>query len=212
MRLCDIKVEALKLMFVKYDNIDLQSVSLDQLALDENYGNYLVNMTGSINRCFSNLETKGVLPVKTHNLQHSDGNPSGPLLRFNLNDLIKDLFEIERIVYRGKNGEYISECEYRKEGDILVVDDIETGDYYTVLYKPALPRITPTTDNAMVLPIPDNIAAYIPYFIKGDLYRDDEPSEASEARNWYEAAMEEILGAKVNKVNRVQSVYSQTET
>ncbi|MBQ8399329.1 MAG: hypothetical protein IJX08_05090, partial [Clostridia bacterium] len=39
---------------------------------------------------------------------------------------------------------------------------------------------------------PDDIACHIPCFIKGDLYRDDEPDEAGEARNFFEAAMEEI--------------------
>ena len=59
--------------------------------------------------------------------------------------------------------------------------------------------------------IPENIASSIPYFIKGDLYRDDEPNEASEARNWFEAAIEEILLKKISKANKVKSVYSQTE-
>ena len=94
---------------------------------------------------------------------------------------------------------------------MIVLSNIGAGEYYTVIYKPKLERITSITDDFVELPIPENIASHIPYFVKGDLYRDDEPNEASEARNWYEAAMEAILESKVNKVNKVQSIYSQTE-
>ena len=210
MKLGDIKIEALKLMFVN-SNIDFQIDQLKQLEYDEGYGSYLVNMCGSINRCFSSLEEKGVLPVKAYTLNLSEALASGSFLRFNLSSIINDFFEIERVVYENENGEYVGDCDYQREGDIIVLSNIGDGEYYTVLYKPKLQRITAITDDFTELPIPDNIASHIPYFVKGDLYRDDEPNEASEARNWYESAMESILEAKVSKVNKIKSVYSQTE-
>ena len=76
MKLGDIKIEAMKLMFVNY-NIDFRIEQLEQLAQDENYGSYLVNMPGAINRCFSSLEEKGVLPVKTYALNPSEALASG---------------------------------------------------------------------------------------------------------------------------------------
>ena len=82
---------------------------------------------------------------------------------------------------------------------------------YTVLYRPTIPRVELLTDNEWEVPIPENIVALIPYFVKGDLYRDDEPNEASEARNWFESGIEEILLRKTNKVSRIKTVYSQTE-
>ncbi len=210
MKLGEIKIEAMKLMFVNY-NVDFQIDQLDKLAQDQNYGSYLVNMPGAINRCFSSLEEKGVLPVKAHILKTSEALTSGAFMRFNLGSIIDDFFDIERVVYENDHGEYIGDYEYQREGNIIVLSPIEEGEYYTVLYKQRLERITDTTDDNSELPIPNNIASHIPYFIKGDLYRDDEPNEASEARNWYEAAMDAILEAKGNKVNQVKSIYSQTE-
>ena len=210
MKLGDIKIEAMKLMFVNY-NIDFQIEQLEQLAQDENYGSYLVNMPGAINRCFSSLEEKGVLPIKACTLNPSQALSSGSFLRFDLASLINDFFDIERIIYENDNGEYVGDYEYQREGNVIVLSNVGEGEFYTVLYKPKLQRITAYTDDNLELPIPDNIASHIPYFIKGDLYRDDEPNEASEARNWYEAAMESILDSKVNKVNKVQSTYSQME-
>ena len=49
MKLGEIKIEALKLMFINEgDDIDIGSLEL--LAQDEIYKNYLVNMPGAINR------------------------------------------------------------------------------------------------------------------------------------------------------------------
>ena len=210
MKLGDIKAEALRVMFVN-GSTDIAADNLVDYIGDDTYGYYLVNMPGAINRCFSSLEEKGVLPVKTYALNPSEALASGSFLRFDLASLIDDFFDIERVVYENDNEEYIGDYEYRREGSVIVLANIGEGERYTVLYKPKLERITASTENTYEIPIPDNIASHIPYFIKGDLYRDDEPNEASEARNWYEAAMEGITESKVNKVNRVQSIYSQTE-
>ena len=93
-----------------------------------------------------------------------------------------------------------------------MVAGFDEGDTYTLLYYPKIPRVSSLTSDEEELTIPENIASHIPYFIKGDLYRDDEPNEASEARNWYEAAMDEILNSRANKASKVASVFSQTET
>lgn len=210
MKLGDIKIEAMKLMFVNY-NIDFHIDELESLSQDESYGSYLVNMPGAINRCFSSLEEKGVLPVKAYALREEDGLVSGAFIRFDLDTLIEDYFDIVRIVCEDSRGNYEGDYDYQMEGHTLVLAAPSEGESYQVLYKPRLERINAMTSNDTELPIPENIASHIPYFIKGDLYRDDEPNEASEARNWYEAAMEADLESKVDKVSKIKTVYSQTE-
>jgi hypothetical protein len=184
MKLGDIKIEALKLMFVNMgDDIDIES--LETYAQDEIYKSYLVNMPGAINRCFASIEEKRVLPSKSRTLMRSEALASGGFVRFDLASLISDFFDIDRIVRETYDGDYDGDCDYTTEGDALVLDRYEEGDgvTYTVLYKPTIERITSLTDDNIEIAIPNNIAAYIPYFLKGDLYRDDEPNEASEARN-----------------------------
>ena len=88
-----------------------------------------------------------------------------------------------------------------------LIDD----EVYTVIYYPSIQRITSETDNEIELQIPNKIAAHIPYFIKGDLYRDDEPDEANEARNWFEAAIQSILDSRQAHSGRVETKFSQTE-
>lgn len=211
MKYGDIKIEALKLMFINMGD-DITVDKLDTYAQDDTYSGYLVNMPGSVNRCFSVLESRGVLPPESKTLTASDGIASGAFIRFNLPSLIENFYDIDRVVSETSDGEYCGDCDYQTEGDTLVLERYDDEDItYTVLYRPTIPRVDSLTDDDWEIPVPENIAALIPYFVKGDLYRDDEPNEASEARNWFEAGIEEILLRKTNKVSRVKTIYSQTE-
>ncbi len=212
MKLGDIKIETLKLMFANV-NEDLDAKKLDIYERDETYKGYLVNMPGAINRCFASIEEKRVLPSKARTLDLDEARVGGVFVRFDLAELIDDFFDIDRIVMETEDGEYDGDCDYMTEGNTLVLERYckKDGITYTVIYKPTIQRVTATTSNNTDIAAPDNIAAYIPYFLKGDLYRDDEPNEASEARNWYEQAMSEIVAKQARKTNSVKSVYSQTE-
>lgn len=211
MKYGDIKIEALKLMFVNMGD-DISADKLEKYEQDDTYNSYLVNMPGSINRCFSVLENKSVLPPKAKDLAVSDGVASGAFIRFDLTVVISDFYDIERVASETADGEYCGDCDYQREGDTLVLERYDDEDIrYIVLYRPMIPRVKSNTDSDFELPLPENIASLIPYFIKGDLYRDDEPNEASEARNWFEASIDEILSRKTNKVNKTKTVYSQTE-
>lgn len=209
MRLGDIKAEALKLMFADYDT-DIIAENIPDLEGQEDLRSYLINMNGSINRCFSDLESKRVLPVKTRQLEASEGIAGAFSVRFDLDALISDFSDIARVVYENV-GEYCGEMAYRREGNTLILDGFDFDGEYRLLYYPRIPRVSQATGELTELPIPDEIAAFIPYFVKGELYREDEINDAAEARNWYEAAMEQIVTARSGRQTRVRTVYSQTE-
>lgn len=59
MTIGEIKKEALKLMFTNQDN-EIDSLDLEGLYNDSNYGDYLNNMNGCINRAIIRLKSKGV--------------------------------------------------------------------------------------------------------------------------------------------------------
>lgn len=119
----EIKKEALKLMFTNQDN-EIDERTISELEQDDNYGDYLVNMYGSINRAIVRLKSKGV--------------------------------------------------EY-------------TGQ-----------RLTKDTDDETVLPIDEELSELIPYFIKGELYEEDNPQQASIAKNYFEDTVDDYLATKVN--------------
>lgn len=204
MKLGEIKIEALKLMFAgngqDYNDPDINQ--LERMKQQQEYKDYLGSMNGSINRCFAVLEERRVLPVKRYDI------PSGLLEggEFDLTS-ISDFFDLERIVYEGADG-YRPICEYYREGDVIIIKDFDSEGSYRLIYKPTLPRITSGMGEDTELPIPDRIACYIPYFIKGELFRVDEPDEASEARNWFEMSLDSISKSESGNQARVHQRFS----
>ena len=58
--------------------------------------------------------------------------------------------------------------------------------------------------------IPDELARLLPYYVKSDIFETEEPSLASQARNKFESALEEItlneedsFDCTINKVYRM---------
>ena len=207
MRLGDIKAEALRLMFVNNDDM-IKIEDLSDLAGIENYRTYLLNMNGSINRCFSAIERRKVLPLKEFQLNATDAVASGSFWRFDLSRLIPDYYDLERIVYECEDA-YIGDLDYRREGNVLVLQYFDREGTYRALYSPRIKRLNDLSGYLEELDIPDEISCLIPYFIKGDLYRDDEPNEASEARNWFEQGLDELTLQRAEKYGSVLTVFSQ---
>ena len=204
----EIKIEALRLMFAS-NGTDIHPDDLSVYEQDESYRFYLIGMPESLNRCFSRIEERRVLPDRTRALRREEGSIGGAFIRFDLDSLIPDLFDIERVVYEDGEGEYNGSAPYEREGNTLVLPIFDDGVSYSVVYKPSIKRVRSFTESSAELGIPEGIASIIPYYLKGDLFRDDEPDEANEARLWFEQALDEI-GMKRDKVQgHVKSVYSQ---
>ena len=212
MKLGDIKLEALKLMFAN-ENEDIGIEQLPDLPGSEAYGQYLIGMVGSINRCFADLEGRGILPTKAFLLPRCTGPWSARLFRFDLQALIPDYFSLERLIYETDDFSCADEgIAFRAEEAVLRLPWFDGArERYRVIYRPRLPRIFPYTAEDTELPIPDDIAAFIPYWIKGELFREDEPNEAGEARNWYEDAMSRAAVQHSRRDGKVMSIFAMTE-
>lgn len=209
MKLGEIKLEALKLMFCN-DDEDIAAEDLEHLTDADAYGAFLINMWGSINRCFSNMENKCVLPLKSVTLLPSMGMGGLCRMRFDLRRVCPDFLTLERVIHEDREGGYNGHVAYWIEGDTLVLPPIdESLEEYRLLYHPRIKRLQAYDPDDTEIDIPDHIAAYIPYFIKGELYREDEPSEAAEARNFYEAGMSELAQNNTHSANRVENIYRQ---
>ena len=204
MKLKDIKLETLRMMGV---TAVINDEDLTRLAADEECKDYMAYMPGAINRCFSNLEGRDVLPIKRAVLSPFSGESYGGGVRYELPQAVPDLFKIERIAYESQRYGYTGHVGYTKEGDTLLLREIGEGERYIILYRPRLRRITSFTDDETELDIPENIASLVPYFVKSELFRQDEPDEAQEARNWYEGGLADIISEAEAVQTRVQSVY-----
>lgn len=192
MKLGDIKVEALRLMFMG----GATEIGADQLldyADDTTYGYYLSRMPGAINRAFSVIERRHVLRVKAVRLT-SDGHGT---VRFDLKALAPDFYDVERITCES-DGYYDTGVDYHLEGGELIVHNFEKDAAYTLLYYPSIKRVSAGTPDTEEIELPDEIAEVIPYAIKGDLFRADNEGEADAARAFFEAALHEIALSHVH--------------
>lgn len=209
MKLWEIKKEALRLMLPdRWDIVDEESVRL--CYNDESCKDYLAGMISAINRCFSSIEEKRVLPEKAVLIDgiKDTERSTGAFYRYNL-DSLPDFFDIEQLAMESDNGEYVTNSDFRREGNMLVLPAFdENKKRYTLIYYPRLTRLAYNASDSTELSIPDNIAEQIPFFVKGELFRHDEPGEAAEARNCYEQSLDEIKNKKTAVQSSVVSVWS----
>ena len=188
-------------MFAGNLGYGLNENGLNALLSDDNYNVYLYAMTGAINRCFADLESKGATPIK-----------SMVLRRDHLTDGVFDLTKIEEYSaldsVTDKDGRNV---EFVKKGNYLYPPPLLSDeDYCVIYYHVRIPRIGEDTGNSEQIELPDELARLIPYFIKGEVYREEDPNEAGEARNWYEQGVVQYLAKDVQTQNVIVSRYSMT--
>lgn len=204
MRLGDIKTEALKLMFINYDK-KIDAEDIPDLLADDNYASYLVNMDGAIQRGLDRLVNAGKLPSKSVALDN--GEQVGSMhYRFDLTQ-IPDFSSVVRVT--GEEwGEYKHSFPYRTEGyGVVLVRTTDSNAEFRLIYKPKAPDITGLEDTDE-LPIPDELARILPYYVKADLYQEDEPTLADNAMATFERLLAAIDTKDKEHPTQVRAVYS----
>ena len=201
MKLGELKIETLMLIFpsisidVDTENDEELINTLNNLKSDSNFCDYLSAMTGAINRCFTNLEGKGVLPLFAAAFSHEAFEERGGMLCLDISD--KKNGKVDKVSFRNTYANSDS-INFSFEGDnILLIEDFGEG-VYTVTFERSIPRIKNTTGADYLVDLPDSITVLMPYFIKSEIMRTDDNEEASVARSLYEAGISEI----VNSSNR----------
>lgn len=202
MRIGDIKIEALKLMFANY-SFDMGIEDLPNMTGDENYGSYLVNMDGSISRALDRIQNACVLPIKSRRIEESEVAEGKYFNRFDMT-VIKDLYIFDRLVAESADGDYNGNAEYWLEGDNILV--IRKGWEHSILYYPTIKTVDESVDDTDDIWIPEHIARLIPYFIKGELYQEEEPSLAADARNTFEMSLDDLKRKQQSNQTRIVRV------
>lgn len=209
MKLHDIMIESLKLMFASYDR-DLALAKIDDLKVDSAYRDYIYNMPPAINRAFHIIENKGVLKeiVRSYDAESTerwknvavpeeipsaDGVLGGRLTRIDY-----------RVLHHGVRVAF-SDIIGRSNGEVLL-PSVVGGEQYDVFYSPKIHRVTAETPEDTEIPIPDEIASLVPYYVKSELYREEDISEADNARAWFTAGLNEIVSRDIVPMG-VSTVY-----
>lgn len=185
MTLGTLKIQCLKLLFAN-GNENITEANLATYMDDDHYRDYLILMPDSINRALADLESRCCLPTKRVALTGGTGTPPN----FDLTG-ITDFFEIERVTALCGN-EYYGSVPFAKEGGTLIILDDKTEDPteadYTFLYWPTVQRILSTAVNSDTIDLPERFCEALPYFVKSELFREEEPAEADKARQLWETA------------------------
>lgn len=212
MKIGDIKLQALGLMYPEVPAYATGD-TLKNFDLSD-YSEILARMTGSMARCLDVIVERRVLPSVHKELYLTDaetgkgivGNKSGAAYRFDLSKL-NDFFDVDRVIMMSENA-YDGEYPYRLEGDKLILLAPDEAASFSLLYHPRVIPSSVWNDAADLDVVPDEIARLIPYFIVGELYREDEPGEAAEALSWFEQRIAEIAPKRTAMQRKVSSVYN----
>lgn len=192
-------VACLEIMF-ENDGIDIDPaiVSSDE-DYNNQYGSKIVNMVNSINRGLMEVQKnnkvhKSVVIINAYKdeEQVDDGFPKLPLKEYLLEyELPNDVYKVINISY--DDGTYLlNNIPIRKRGNKTLLLTLQKYGRYIIEYYPKLPLLTKDMEDTEELDIPDDILQIIPYFVKADLYEEDEPNIAIATRNIFSAYLSEI--------------------
>ncbi|GHV02021.1 hypothetical protein FACS1894211_12750 [Clostridia bacterium] len=203
MKIGEIKIEALKLM---RENVheDITFADLPELYESRNYGDLLVNMNASISRALDRIAALDKLPLAVVELTDYLDRETPYSMRYYISD-ISDYDCIFRVVHESEY-EYDDNIPARFEGSsILILPKINHGEY-RLIYQAKPPRVTANSIDGDNLRISDKLARLIPYFIKSELYEEEEPAIAQAARAAFENGISEVETPDRNPQRMIKKV------
>jgi hypothetical protein len=200
-------VACIKTMF---DN-DIEQ--LDPLTISENldYASRTVNIIECINRAFDEIAKAKKLPKKTLLLVEGLGNVGDYYTKFDLNEIIgeDEVLYITNVAYENR-ANYDQNIEIKIEGEnTLVLPNIKEGRYIVTYHPKYTKQLSyDDPDSKEIEDMPAEALRVIPYFVKAELYEDDDASRATLARNIFHQYLAEIPKTPHLKQTKVKSVFS----
>lgn len=202
MTLADLKVQSLLLLNI--NDIKISVENLEDVESDNNYKDLFSRMPAAIMRAMNRIKTAGVIPKKTYDAAAVEDNTN--IARYDLSTEISDFSKLVRVVVSGNNF-YCGNYPYTFEGINVVLFGLRKGWNVTFIYEPKMPFINIVSDNATEIPLPEELASIIPYFVKADIYEQDEPELSTQARNIFEGMLAAYVPQEENVEAFVESVY-----
>lgn len=115
-----------------------------------------------------------------------------PYYIYNLDDLIPDFYKIDKLYFENYSHELINRNDYiLEDGNTLVLDDSLIGNFI-MKYQCYPIKIDDETDDDDEIDLPDEVAVILPLYIASQLYKDDDIALATQYRNEFETAVENL--------------------
>ena len=188
MKLGEIKLEALKIMNINNDSV-LVLENMDAILGEKRYAKYLNNMFNCINKAIDVINHKKVLQKERVEMANLLIQQSGVNNRFDVSS-IEDFMSVSRIVYEDENN-YQERVPFEREGKLIVISNKYLPENLIMVYDTKIENITASIRDTDDVPgLTDELARLIPYYIKFELYQEDEPDLALTARNTFDQGIE----------------------
>ncbi len=177
MTLGEVRREALRLMFAGYEDI-LEEMTFSELYQNERYQPYVMGIDMGVNRAVSYLSSQNLLPTVYR---------TGVAWRLPSGDVGLDTGAFVPAVGKvsGVEDEEMDGVAFHTEGTTLVVPFSYEGRPLRVRYSPKWVRVDNMTPDDYELPLSDEVAALLPYWVKSELYEEENPSAARLARSYF---------------------------
>lgn len=163
----------------------------------------------SINRALYKISDAKKLPGKTYEVTYIDQVNQGNTNKNIKVDstIVNDMTFITNIVLQDMYGNIYTNVSYFIDGDTCILPPLSSGQKYTIFYKPKVVEISEDAPDISVLDYPDYILNPIPYFVKGELFEEDDPNLAVFSRNVFERLINEIPSKTESVMRGVVDVY-----
>lgn len=178
----EMKVIALQRMF---------AITGGDIVEDDSTRTYLAGMPGAANEALQLLSTAGKFLVKSIAIEQ-EGNGTG-IRRYDLRELAEDYYTVRETQVFFEDGEsYGQTADFLFEsGNILVLPADRAGKW-TVYYNAYPPPVTDATGDGYEMPLDPEVAVLVPLYMAGQLYKEDDIGLATQYRNEFEVAREEL--------------------
>lgn len=169
----------IKLMFDNNEQIDTSIVSDD-----ETYQDRTNNIIESINRAIIRLNQLNKLPFGFKSIDSSENGEN--VITIALDDDYIELINIYKYKLNSFDLNPVTNVLYLPFNTICLPNLKENYVYY-LYYKKTPLKLSYLDSDERELSLPDYITSIIPYFVKGDLYEEDNANMALLARNMFES-------------------------
>ncbi len=193
-----------------YDN-DTEMIDTTTVSENPEYSSRTVNIIESINRAFSEVAKAEYLPKKKIiiDLDVEFVEKDEYYTKYDLSKLADDIYKINNITFQD-GARYYSNIGIRLEGEYtLVLKTVSSGKYivtYNPMFSERLSYEMPDTQE--ILTVPEDIIDIVPYFVKGDLYEDDDPDTALMSTNKFHSYLANRPRQGFTQT-KIKTVYSQ---
>nr|DAR46025.1 MAG TPA: hypothetical protein [Caudoviricetes sp.] len=182
MRWYKVKLVTLQMMF---------SNDTANIVIDDNSSPYIAAMPGAANSCL-NLIATSVRHVSMSYQLEQDGTKTG-IQRYDFNELASDFYSFDdsEIYFEDEYGNYGKASNYNIENKSILLIDGSVKGKWTVHYNAYPDEITEKTKDDYELPLCEEVAVLLPFYMASLLYMDDDITASTMYWNRFVILLEE---------------------